>query len=226
MLHDFFASPLHRHKVHFIPRGVVAERFKAQPTLHLRSALNIPDHICLVGCVAQLLPVKGHPTLLAALAQVPDAHLLLAGKSLDETYAKELRQQTADLQLEDRVTFLDFVEDVPAFLAEIDLFVLPTWAQWRMEGCPVALLEAMASGCACIATDIPGSRDLVEHQKSGWLVPPESASALAEAIQYFLDNPDVRCQLGDAARVRVLERYTIEREVAAHEAMYAEALGW
>jgi glycosyltransferase involved in cell wall biosynthesis len=90
----------------------------------------------------------------------------------------------------------------------------------------VALLEAMASGCACVATDIPGSRDLVVQGRMGWLVPPEDAGALAEAITHLLAQPQLRAQLGQAARQRVLQHYTIEREVAAHEAMYAEALGW
>ena len=226
MLGDFFASLLHKRKVRLIPRGVMTKQFTAQPTLQLRAALKIPEAVCLIGCVAQLLPVKGHPTLLAALAQVPEAHLLLAGNASDAAYAGRLRQQTADLQIEDRVTFLDFVEDIPAFLAEIDLFVLPTWARWRMEGCPVALLEAMASGRACIATDVPGSRDLIEHGRRGWLVPPEDEAALAEAIHHLLAQPSRRVQLGQAAQVRVAQQYTIEQEVAAHEAMYAEALGW
>jgi glycosyltransferase involved in cell wall biosynthesis len=204
----------------------VAEQFEAETTLQLRAALKIPAPVCLIGCVAQLLPVKGHPTLLKALAQVPEAHLLLAGKPLDVAYAAELRQLATDLQITERVTFLDFVENVPAFLAELDLFVLPTWAQWRMEGCPVALLEAMASGCACVATDIPGSRDLVVQGRTGWLVPPKDEGALAEAIAHLLAQPQLRVQLGQAARQRVAQQYTIAHEVAAHEAMYAEALGW
>ena len=226
MLRNFFAMPFYKRKVHFIPRGIAIETFPAKPTLQLRATLNIPAHHCLIGCVAQLLPVKGHPTLLKALARVPDTHLLLAGKPLDKDYAHSLHQLATDLQIEERVTFLDFVENIPAFLAEIDLFVLPTWARWRMEGCPVALLEAMASGCACLATDIPGSRDLVEHGQSGWLVPSEDETALAEAMRQLFAQPALRQQLGQAARTRVTQHYTIEQEVEKHEAMYAEVLGW
>ncbi|MCB0005005.1 MAG: glycosyltransferase family 4 protein [Anaerolineales bacterium] len=227
MLKEFFASPLHRRKAHFVPRGVIVDQFRqAQPMLGLRGQLSIPADRHLIGCVAQLLPVKGHPTLINALVQVPDAHLLLAGKPLDEQYATQLRQQVAELGLGERVTFLDFVDDIPAFLAEIDLFVLPTWARWRKEGCPVALLEAMASGCACIATDIPGSRDLVIEGVTGRLVPPEQSEPMAAAIQDLLNQPKLRQTLGEAASARVATHYTIEQEVAAHEKMYAEALGW
>jgi glycosyltransferase involved in cell wall biosynthesis len=104
------------------------------------------------------------------------------------------------------------------------VFVLPTRAEGRMEGCPVALLEAMASGRACIASDIPGSRDIVEPGRSGDLVPADDAGALAEAIRRLANDPSTRRALGDAARRRVLQKYSIECEVEAHESLYAEIL--
>jgi glycosyltransferase involved in cell wall biosynthesis len=122
------------------------------------------------------------------------------------------------------VAFFGNVRDVPSFLAEIDVFALPTRAEGRMEGCPVALLEAMASGRACIASDIPGSRDIVEPGRSGDLVPADDAGALAEAIRRLANDPPTRRALGEAARRRVLEKYSIEREVEAHESLYAEIL--
>jgi glycosyltransferase involved in cell wall biosynthesis len=112
-----------------------------------------------------------------------------------------------------------------ALLAEADIFALPTWAKWRMEGCPVALLEAMACGKACVATDIPGSRDLVEPGTSGLLAAPQDPLALAGALRQLAASPTLRRQLGAAARRRVLDHFTIEREVAAHQALYDEILG-
>jgi glycosyltransferase involved in cell wall biosynthesis len=94
-----------------------------------------------------------------------------------------------------------------------------------MEGCPVALLEAMSCGRACVATDVPGSRDLLEHGQSGLIVPPEDPGALAVALRQFAASPGLRQQMGRAARQRVLDHFTIEKEVAAHEALYAEVLG-
>jgi glycosyltransferase involved in cell wall biosynthesis len=149
----------------------------------------------------------------------------VAGAPLDQEYAASLRQQVAQFKLSQRVHFLDSVKEVPELLAESDIFALPTWAKWRMEGCPVALLEAMSCGRACVATDIPGSRDLIEHERSGLIVPPEDAAALARALQQLVAFPELRRQLGRAARQRVLDHFTIEKEVAAHEALYAEVLG-
>jgi glycosyltransferase involved in cell wall biosynthesis len=175
--------------------------------------------------VAHLVPVKGHPTLLQALAQTPEVQLWVAGKALDEDYALELHRQAEELGLEGRVHFLGGVSDVPALLAEADIFVLPTWGRWRMEGCPVALLEAMACGKACIATDVPGARDLLVHHECGMLVPPEDPSALGQALCTLAQEAKLRRSYGQAARRRVEERYTIEREVENHQALYEEILG-
>lgn len=213
-------------KVRIIPHGVDTARFRpdVDQILNLRSTFGVPSDYCLIGCVAQLLPVKGHLTLLQSLVEIQQAHLFLAGRLLDSDYVAHLRNLISDLGLQNRVTFLDYVQDVPAFLAEIDIFVLPTWAKWRMEGCPVALLEAMSTGTACIATDIPGSRDLIEHGSSGWLVPPEEPAALSAAIKRLLSDPQLRKSLGANARERVLENYTLEHEASAYQNLYEEIL--
>ena len=86
------------------------------------------------------------------------------------------------------------------------------------------MLEAMACGKACVATDIPGSRDLIEHGKSGWIVPPENVGAMTEALKHLASSECKRRMLGQAARERIETRFTIEREVADHEALYDEIL--
>ena len=107
-------------------------------------------------------------------------------------------RDVADFGLESRVAFLGEIRDVPAFLAELDVFVLPTWDEWRMEGRPVALLEAMSSGRACVASDIPGSRDAVQNGQRGSR-PPRDPDALAEAIDRLGRNAGQRRGLGQAA---------------------------
>jgi glycosyltransferase involved in cell wall biosynthesis len=143
---------------------------------------------------------------------------------MDAEYADSLKKQAADLKLTDRVHFLGGVEDIPALVSECDLFILPTLGKGRMEGCPVALLEAMACGKPCIATNIPGSRDLILHEESGLLVPPEDPHALAAAINLLIHDPDLRMCYGAASRRRVEEHYTIEREAQQYEALYRRIL--
>jgi glycosyltransferase involved in cell wall biosynthesis len=226
MMRDFFSGPFFRSKARPVARGVDTNNFNPEvpPRLHVREKLGISSDQIVVGCVAHLVRVKGYPTLLEAVARVSNVHLLVAGKHLDAEYSKSLERQVEDLHLQKRVQFLGNISDVPAFLSETDIFILPTWAKWRMEGCPVALLEAMACGKACIATDIPGSRDLIEHGVSGWIVPPENPNSMAEALSHLAASSQKRNILGEGARKRILNHFTIEKEVAAHEAMYDELL--
>lgn len=218
MLSQFFASPLFRYKARLVPRGVDTTKFRpgVEPRVGLRRKLDL-DGRFVVGLVAHLVRVKGHQTLIEAAARHPDVVVVFAGKPMDAEYVAELETLIAKLDLRDRVHFVGDVEDVPSFLAEIDVFCLPTLA----EGCPVALLEAMACGRACIASDIPGARDLIEHERSGWLVPPSDPEKLSHALAE-LQSPELRTRLGIAARQRVEDHYSIERETQAHMALYDE----
>ena len=209
-------------KVRVIPHSVNPERFKPitvdQETF--RQTYHLPPDAFLLGLVAHLVPVKGHDILLEAASQIPDLHLFFAGRANDEDYKSALDSRIESLGMQNRVHFIGYVSDMPSFLAHMDMVALPT--KKRGEGCPVALLEAMACGIACIATDVPGSRDILQDGVSGLLVPPEDANALAAAIRRLMEDPDLRKRLGAAARKRVAEHYTIEREVAAHEELYEE----
>lgn len=226
MMKDFFSHWVFKNKTSLVPRGVDANKFQpgVPPRLELRRKFNIPPETILVACVAELVPVKGHPTLIEAIAALSDIHLLLAGRPMDAEYANQLKQQVDELSLTDRVHFLGGVEDVPALLAESDIFVLPTLGRGRMEGCPVALLEAMACGKACIATDIPGSRNLIVHEQCGLLVSPEDSQSMARAIQSLSTSREKRKAFGESACERAEAFFAIEREVKDHETLYTELL--
>lgn len=222
MMRDFFTPARYRRKTRLVPRGVDTRRFRPGVTrTGLRAIHGIPEHAALAVCVAHLLPVKGHPTLLRAAARVPDLHVALAGREADAAYSEGLRREAEDLGIRSRVHFLGSVDDVPGLLAEADLAVLPTVDRFRMEGCPVALLEAMASGVPSVATDVPGSRDLIGDGECGILVPPEDPVGMAAALQRLSADPELRRRLGRSARLQVESAYTIEREVADHEEIYA-----
>ena len=227
MLRRFFHGAALRQRSVLVPRGVETDRFRPdEPArLDLRRKLGVGPGELVVGCVAHLLPVKGHATLIQAMSSVPGARLWLAGRELDPQHAQALRKEVREAGLESRVEFLGEVSDVPALLTELDVFVLPTWDEWRMEGCPVALLEAMSSGRACVASDIPGSRDLIETGRSGLLVRPRDAGALGEALARLAKDAPLRRGLGEAAGRRIRQVYTIETEVRAHEDLYTDVLG-
>ena len=213
-----------RKKLRLIPHGIPTDQYLTKESLlRIRTKLGIPVHQFVIGCVAHLVPVKGHPTLLRAIARVPSVQLLIAGRPADHEYVEGLKRMIEELGIEDRVQFLGGVDDVSSLLAELDAVVLPTRPPG--EGCPVALLEAMSCSKACIATDLPGARDMIEEGISGLLVPPEDARALADAIGRLSSSPGLRSSLGAAARKRIEEKFSIEREVENHERLYDEIFG-
>lgn len=225
MLEKFFSRPIYTHKIHLLAPGVDTTVYHpdVKPDLQIRSRFGLASDNIIVTCVAELVPVKGQIYLIDAIAGFPGVHLLLAGRFTDEAYTQEVKRRVEILGISSRTHFLGRVENIPALLVESDIFVLPTIR--RGEGCAIALLEAMACAKACIATDVPGSRDVLRNGETGLVVSPESPTALAEALEILIHNPELRYKFGQAAHQRVEEHFTIQREVADHEALYMEIIG-
>lgn len=210
-------------KVQVIPHGVDINQFKpiSVDNNAYRFEHGLSKESFLVGLVAHLVPVKGHAFLIEAAAQLPQVHLMFAGRADDQAYFAHLKTLVQAFGISHRVHFLGNVTDVPEFLAQMDIIVMPTVN--RGEGCPVALLEAMACGKACVATDVPGSNDIIEDGVSGLLVKSEDAQTLVHGIRQLFEDPLYREKLEVTARKRIVDHFSIEREVQAYQALY-EAL--
>ena len=162
-----------------------------------------------IGEVARLCDVKGQRELLQALARLPEARLVLAGRDLEHggAFQDELERESERLGVRERVEF-GFHDDVPALLETLDVVALPSWT----EGLPLVLLEAMARGRPVVATPVGGTPELVTDGETGLLVPPRDPEALAEALRRILDDPGLARRLGEAARARVAERFTASEQ--------------
>ena len=177
-----------------------------------------PSSPPLIGVLAKLRhPYNGHDWLLDALARLAELvprpwTCLFAGTGSGEAV---LRARVADLGLGDRVRFLGHVADPPAFLGALTLSVHPA----RYSGMPNAVLEAMACGLPVVATAVGGTPEAIEHGATGWLVEPEDAEGTAALLADLLDRPDVRRAVGERARARVLERFSVDRMVRGTEAV-------
>jgi glycosyltransferase involved in cell wall biosynthesis len=181
-------------------------------------------------CAGRLAPVKGHRVLLEALARLvaadraagrePDVVLHLAG---DGPERAALERLTDRLQLSDAVVFEGLLEEptLAHLYRSVDAFVLPTFA----EGVPIVLMEAMALEVPCISTWVSGVPELVEHGRSGWLVPPGDVEALTAAIAGLRDDAPLRAALGREGRRAVLDRYDVNRNVRQLAAVFARRLG-
>ncbi|WP_027014500.1 glycosyltransferase [Comamonas composti] len=149
---------------------------------------------------------KDQATLIQALGLLhgqglkPRLYLAGGGRKRQLAQAHKLVQQ---LGLQEQVRFLGNVSDLPQRLVQTQIFVLAT--HW--EGMPLALVEAMAAGCACVGSEVLGVRELIEHGSNGLLVPESDARALAEALKRLLQDPALCQRLGEAARHQAFDSY-------------------
>lgn len=152
---------------------------------------------------ARLDTQKGHNYLLAAAALVPEAEFVLAGDGQERS---ALEAQARRLGIGERVHFLGYRSDIPALLAEADLFVLPS----LYEGLPLSVLEAMAAGLPVIATAIGGTEEAIVHGETGLLVPPGDPAALARAIRLALSDADLARRIAAAGKERAHREFSAD----------------
>jgi glycosyltransferase involved in cell wall biosynthesis len=205
-------------KVEVAYNAVDVERAAVSAPPGLRTQLGGSETRPLVLTPARLDAQKGHGVLLEAIAEVPDALFLLAGEG-PERGALEAR--AAELGVAERVRFLGRREDVPQLLAACDVFALPS----LYEGSSLAVLEAMAAGTAIVSSAIGGTEELIEDGRSGLLVAPGDAPALAAALRRLLGDTQLREEFAARARERVDAGLRREQNAERVAAVYRELLG-
>jgi glycosyltransferase involved in cell wall biosynthesis len=208
--------------ISLIYNGVDLARYAEQEvccTLHRE--YSIPDGSPIVGVVARLEPEKGHPTLLeawpAVLESVPNAHLLIVGEG-SEREALELH--ALGLGINKSVTFTGRRDDVPAVTAALDVAVLPSYR----EAQGLSILEAMALSRPVVASAVGGIPEMIEHGRTGLLVPPRDPAALAASLVRLLTDHPYADTLARAGHDLVYERFCVELMVRAVETIYDEAV--
>jgi len=183
-------------------------------------AAPVDDGPCRLLALGELGPRKGTPEIIEAAAGD-----LLARRNIQVTLAgngpvDEYRRTVAARGLGGRMALPGWVSatDAQSLLRDCHIFLLPS----RDEGLPIAILEAMAAGRAIVATPVGAIPDAIEDGVTGLVVPPGDAGALASALDRLIGDPALRQRLGDAARTRFEQAFTIERAAAACASLYAE----
>jgi L-malate glycosyltransferase len=200
------------HKVTVVPNGLDFSAFEQRPARpRLRKVI----------VVANLRPEKGHDVLMDAAVHVlrrfPDARFELVGGGPE---LEALLARADARRMTHAFTFLGHRDDVPARLADADIFVLPS----RSEAFPNAVLEAMAAGLPIVASAVGGILELIDDNRTGLLVPAGDSAALADRLCRLMERRTLATRLGDAARDEVHARYSFDRMVAAFEFVYLTEL--
>jgi glycosyltransferase involved in cell wall biosynthesis len=191
----------------------------ATDRLRTRQALHVEDDALVIVVVANLIPYKGHHDLIDALGLAKEGmpkpwRVLVIGR--DQGVGEELKQRAEALDIAANIIWLGEQAGAERLLAAGDIFVLPS----HEEGFSNALLEAMAAELAVIATTVGGNRDAIVADECGILVPSRDPRALAVALKRLAGDPTLRRRLGEAARVRVEQRFSLDTCVARYERLY------
>lgn len=203
-----------------IPNGVDTRAFQPDPPLRaeMRRSLSA-DNAFVWLSAGRIDPVKDHATLLRAFACLPPHTLLLLAGAGPRMTAMECF--AADLGIANRVRFLGFQKDLPRWMQAADAYVQSSL--W--EGLPMSILEASACGLPVVATDVAGTREAVQPERTGLLAPARSPDELADAMLRLMRMPSSRRDaFGTAGRQLVLERYSLSAVLDRWEELYTSLL--
>lgn len=211
--HRHLRYPLERIDLLYNPIDV--EAFGQSPTDDERgevlSELGLPADSRLLLNVGHVIPAKGLLYAIRALPSIiekhPTAHLVSVGAWTDPQWLALLKREAQALGVEGHLHILGTRRDVPRLLRACDLFVFPS----LHEGLGIALIEALASGCACVAAESGPLPEVIEHGVNGWLVPRKDVKSLADAVCTLLSDKALRARLGGAAGSSALERFEPQR---------------
>ena len=202
----FAKKHMHAKEIEYVPGvGINTQKFNVCcDTAEKRASLGLPDDATLLLSVGELSTRKNHRVIIEALAKLNDenVHYLIVGRGDKK---EELEALANSLGLGNRVHLLGFRSDIPELCHTADIFCFPS----IHEGLPVALMEAMASGLPCVASDIRGNTDLIENGKNGFLCKHTDVEAFAEKIKELITNLILRHKIAQDAS-EVVKKFDIE----------------
>jgi len=179
-----------------------------------------------VAVIGQLTPLKRQELFVSAASKLikdrhwTDADFLVIGqpgsKEEDVAYANQLCELVNVLGLESNIRFTGYVNELPAKLSAFDVVVVPS----QNEAFSLALIEAMAAGCAVIASRVGGMAEIVEHEVTGLFLERNDDSSLMAAMSRLLTDNHLRQKMGSLAQASVIERFDRERVIDRIERLY------
>jgi glycosyltransferase involved in cell wall biosynthesis len=186
----------------------------------LRSSMGLSLEEIVIGFVGRLEEQKGVTYLLDAMQQLIQRHhnvtVIIVG---DGTLASSLRDKALALHLSNTL-FLGYRADAFRYLSLFNIFVLPS----LYEGLPLSVLEAMASGCPVVATNVGGVPEIVRNGITGFLVAPKRTDELVDRLEQLIESKDLRLRMGNAGKAHVASNFSAASMVAKTEKLYTSML--
>ncbi len=213
-------------KILVIPNGIATEKFKpATPEEKERiiQCLSVEKPAYIIGCAANLIPMKGIGCVLDAMPEILKRHpgtlLVLAG---DGPLMDDLKRHAVERGIASQVRFIGRVTALlPGILASLDVFIQAS----LNESFGLAAAEALCCGVPVVASNVGGLPEVVPDGVCGRLIPPGNVQAMIEAVSGLLADPEQIRIFGDAGRAHVLERFDIGRTARQYLETYTELQG-
>jgi len=217
-----------KEKIVVIPNGIEIGKWSDDGHENLRREFRFEHDISLdallVGTVGELKLLKGQRDFVLAAKIIAekfaDAHFVIVGKdnSFNQGFRSELKRLVKVFNLENRFLWLDWVEETAPLLRALDVFVSAS----HSESFGLAILEAMASGAAIVASATEGAKEILRDGATGLLVPVQAPLALAEAVSRFLRDENLRAACGKKAREFAGENFSLQRMIEETEKVYRQ----
>jgi len=209
-------------KFHIIPGGVQPSQPTTTTRRQLQAELRLPENSYLIGLAGDLLlrnRIKDAIWAADLLKVVrKDVHLLIIG---DGPHREQLRRFRDQVRIADFVHFLGLRGDLSRLMPHFDLL----WSTSPYEDQSCVILEAMAAGVPVVACDTPGTRDLVLHRETGFLVPIGDRAGFARYAHQLFEDPALSQRLGQAAQERARSEFSPQKMVSRYAEMYRQILG-
>lgn len=210
--------------------GIDVENFKPKPVKgEFRNELKIGSQEFCVGLIGALNEVKGQDLFIRAASIViqnhPQTRFLIIGDVYEDNrqgqeYRQLLRELIKELGLEERVVMTGFRKDVDSVMSAIDLLVQPS----AREALGTSMVETMSCAKPVIGTAVDGIPEVIGDNEAGLLLKQRNPEELAEAILYFIENPEEARRMGQQGRARVLKLFDASKNTKRIEEIYQEAL--
>lgn len=205
-------------KVRLVRLGLALDEL-AVPNPSTRDQWGFPPNWPVIGIVGRIVPIKNHELFLRSARQFLDegsvAGFVVVGGGERERAIRELSE---GLNLNGHLRFAGWRRDLRRVYAGFDIVTLTS----RNEGTPVALIEAMAAARPVVATAVGGVADVIDHERTGLLVPPDDAAATSASWRRLLGDSETAARMGLRARESVLSRYGRARLLEEMRQLYVE----
>ena len=208
-------------KTSVIYNGVDTKSYRRTNSTDIKTQLGLPSDSILVGSLGNIRKAKAYDVLIKAASEVlpgrTNLHFVIAG-DIKEPLITEHRALIEELGITEHIHFIGFQQDCAAVLAQMELFVLSS----SSEGFSISTVEAMATGLPALVTRCGGPEEIMSHGETGYMVPPNDPSALADGLIDLLSHPDRRKSLAIAGQKHAKATFDIDSMLDGYAELYRQ----